>query len=133
MSGMLQNAKLARHIADAAWATIHHQLAYKQAWADGDLVIADRWFPSSKTCSGCGHVQAIALSDRVFKCGACGQTIDRDLNAAVNLAVWAENHVQAPERQADARHNNAGREERSGRSLRSGETGLDEARTRRAG
>ena len=128
-AGMLHNPKLARHIADAAWATLHHQIAYKQAWAGGELLPADRWLPSSKTCSGCATVKPLLdLSERTFKCEACGLSIDRDLNAAINLAAWAENHhVQAPERQADARDTNVCREARSGRTHRSGETSLREA------
>jgi putative transposase len=129
VSGMLQNPKLARHIADAAWATLHHQLAYKQAWTDGQLTLADRWFASSQTCSGCGCLQRLSLADRVFNCGACGLVIDRDLNAAVNLAAWAENHAQAPDRQADGRDINACREARSGPRSGAGETSLDEAGT----
>ena len=128
-AGMLHNPKLARHIADAAWATLHHQAAYKQAWAEGQLVLADPWLASSKTCSKCGVVKPqLDLSERTFRCEACGATLDRDLNAAINLAAWAEkNHTQAPERQADARDTNACREARPGRTHRSGETSLNDA------
>jgi putative transposase len=85
-----------------------------------------------KTCSACGEVrETLSLADRVFECSACGLKIDRDLNAAINLAAWAENHAQAPERQADARDTNARREERSGPPLRADETSLCEAGTHR--
>jgi putative transposase len=60
-------------------------------------VVADRWFPSSKTCSGCGTINAnLKLSDRVYDCGACGLVIDRDANAAVNLARYAPPPPKAP-------------------------------------
>lgn len=130
VAGMLHNPKLARHIADAAWASLACQLAYKQAWADGQLVLADRWLPSSKTCSGCGTVKdRLDLSERTFHCDHCGLQVDRDLNAAVNLAAWAEKNAQAPERQADARDINAHRQARSGPRTRVGETSLDEVGT----
>ena len=66
---------------------MRRQLAYKTAWKGGNLVVADRWLPSSKTCSGCGAVKAkLRLSERIYRCGSCGLVIDRDLNAARNLA-----------------------------------------------
>jgi putative transposase len=90
VSGMLANRRLARHIADAGFAEIRRQLAYKTTWNGGRLLIADRWYPSSKTCSACGVVKAkLALSEREFHCQACGLVIDRDLNAALNLAALA--------------------------------------------
>lgn len=90
VTGMLTNRRLARHIADASFAEIRRQLAYKTGWSGGRLLVADRWYPSSKTCSGCGAVKAkLALSERVYECEACGLVIDRDRNAAVNLAALA--------------------------------------------
>jgi putative transposase len=128
--GMLANPRLARHIADAAWGELHRQLAYKAAWTGGLLMLADRWLPSSKTCSGCGAVREhLTLAERTFQCEQCGLSIDRDLNAAVNLAAWAERHAQAPERQAGARDINAHREARTGPRPRVGETSLDEVGT----
>ncbi|MEU4531014.1 IS607 family element RNA-guided endonuclease TnpB [Micromonospora ureilytica] len=86
--GMLRNRRLARHIADAGLAQLRRQLGYKTAWNGGHLVMADRWYPSSKTCSGCGIVKAkLALSERTYTCSACGLVLDRDLNAARNLAA----------------------------------------------
>ncbi|MFU8874309.1 zinc ribbon domain-containing protein, partial [Micromonospora sp. SL4-19] len=65
-------------------------LAYKIAWNGGRLVVADRWYPSSKTCSGCGTVKAkLALSERTYTCNSCGLVLDRDVNAARNLAAIA--------------------------------------------
>jgi putative transposase len=90
VTGMLANRKLARHIADAGFAEIRRQLAYKTTWNGGRLLVADRWYPSSKTCSGCGAVKAkLALSEREYHCQACGMAIDRDRNASLNLAALA--------------------------------------------
>jgi putative transposase len=90
VAGMLGNRRLARHIADAGWGELRRQLGYKTMWAGGRLVRADRWFASSKTCCGCQAVKAkLPLAARVFHCGVCGLVIDRDLNAARNLARLA--------------------------------------------
>jgi putative transposase len=90
VTGMLANRRLARHIADAGFAELRRQLAYKTTWCGGRLIVADRWYPSSKTCSGCGAVKAkLALSEREYECAACGLALDRDLNAARNLAALA--------------------------------------------
>lgn len=88
-AGMLRNRKLARHISDAGFGELRRQLEYKAAWYGTELVVADRWFPSSKTCSGCGSVKAdLTLADRVYECDGCGLVVDRDLNAAINLARY---------------------------------------------
>lgn len=90
VAGMLKNKRLARAIADAAMGELRRQIQYKAAWQGIRVVIADRFYPSSKTCSGCGLVKAeLPLEERVFKCAGCGLEIDRDLNAARNLAAWA--------------------------------------------
>ncbi|MFI5916782.1 IS607 family element RNA-guided endonuclease TnpB [Dactylosporangium sp. NPDC051541] len=88
VAGMLANRRLARHIADAGFGEIRRQLKYKTAWHGGRLVMADRWYPSSKTCSGCGAVKTkLTLSERTYHCAVCGLVIDRDYNAALNLAA----------------------------------------------
>lgn len=88
-AGMLRNRRLARAISDAAFGELRRQLEYKAAWYGTELVIADRWYPSSKTCSGCGTIKAdLTLSERTYACVACGLVIDRDLNAAINLARY---------------------------------------------
>jgi putative transposase len=94
---LMSNRRLARHVADVGWGLVLAQLAYKTSWSDGSLLVAaDRFFPSSKTCSGCGTVKAkLSLSERVFSCHACGLVIDRDHNAALNLAQMAQQHAQA--------------------------------------
>lgn len=86
VAGMLRNRRLARRIADASWSEIRRQLEYKTAWSGGQLLVADRWLPSSKTCSACGVVKTkLRLSERTFTCEHCGAICDRDLNAAHNL------------------------------------------------
>jgi putative transposase len=96
ITGMTSNRKLSRAISDAAWGELARQVTYKQAWRSGQVMLADRWFPSSKTCSSCGTVRKdLTLKDRTFECRECGLVMDRDLNAAVNLAAWAENHPPA--------------------------------------
>jgi putative transposase len=87
VAGLLRNRHLAASIADASWGEFHRQLAYKCVWYGSRLVVADRWYPSSKTCSDCGLVKAeLLLSQRMFRCDGCGLVLDRDLNAARNLA-----------------------------------------------
>jgi putative transposase len=88
VAGMVRNRRLARHIADVGWGELRRQLGYKTTWYGSTLVVADRWYPSSKTCSGCGAVKAkLPLSARTFDCDSCGIRMDRDLNAACNLAA----------------------------------------------
>ncbi|SBT39886.1 transposase [Micromonospora auratinigra] len=90
VAGMLKNRRLARHIADAGFGELRRQLTYKTVWNGGLLVVADRWYPSSKTCSGCGAVKTkLTLRERTYHCTTCGLTLDRDVNAARNLAALA--------------------------------------------
>ena len=85
--GMVGNRHLGRSIADAAWSEFRRMLAYKTQWYGSRLVVAPRFYPSTKTCSARGHVKAeMPLGQRVFRCEACGVVIGRDLNAARNLA-----------------------------------------------
>ncbi len=95
VSGMLRNHPLAQAISDAGWAEFARLLGYKQAWRGGQLVTADRWYPSSRLCPACGVVRGdLTLADRVFTC-SCGHSADRDTNAAVNLARWGQTHHHA--------------------------------------
>ena len=88
VAGMVKNHSLARSLSDAALGEFRRQLEYKTARSGAVLRVVDRWYPSSKTCSNCGVVKAkLSLSERVFSCDACGLSIDRDLNAAVNIQV----------------------------------------------
>lgn len=90
VAGMVRNRHLSRAISDQGWAEFHRQLTYKCQWYGSKLLVAPRFYPSSKVCSGCGAAKAeLPLSVRTFCCAACGLTIDRDLNAARNLAAIA--------------------------------------------
>jgi IS605 OrfB family transposase len=102
VAGMVRNRRLARHVADASFAEIRRQIEYKTAWHGGRVIVADRWFASSKTCSGCGAVRAkLALSERTYVCTTCGTVLDRDVNAAVNLARLAGSAPDSNGRGAD--------------------------------
>jgi IS605 OrfB family transposase len=88
VAGMVKNHRLARHVADASFGEFRRQIEYKAAWRGGRVIAADRWFASGKTCSGCGAVKAkLLLPERSYACTACGIVLDRDVNAAVNLAA----------------------------------------------
>ncbi|GGR66962.1 transposase [Streptomyces humidus] len=91
VAGMLRNRRLARRIADAGFGEIRRQLDYKTSQRHATrIIVADRWYPSSKTCSGCGAVKAkLPLHIRTYECDACHLVIDRDDNAALNLAALA--------------------------------------------
>ena len=90
VAGMVRNRRLARALADAGLAELRRQLTYKTGWYGSQLIVADRFYPSSKTCSACGWVKAkLALAERTFACETCGLRLDRDLNAARNLAKLA--------------------------------------------
>jgi putative transposase len=91
VNGMVRNRRLARAIADSGMGQVRRLLAYKTVWAGGRLVEADTFYPSSKTCSRCGMVKAkLSMSERTFGCEACGLELDRDENAARNLAALVE-------------------------------------------
>ncbi len=88
VAGMVKNHRLAKAVSDASFAEFRRQLEYKTARTGARLHIVDRWYPSSKICSGCGRVKAkLSLSERVYKCDGCGLAMGRDLNAAVNILV----------------------------------------------
>ncbi|MEU2246109.1 IS607 family element RNA-guided endonuclease TnpB [Streptomyces sp. NPDC019224] len=90
VAGMGRNRRLSRRVADAAFGEIRRQLTYKPRRHGTRLVVADRWLPSSKTCSRCGAVKAkLPLHVRVFECDACGLVLDRDENAGHNLLALA--------------------------------------------
>lgn len=88
VKGMVRNHHLARAISDMGFGTFRRLLDYKAAYAGRQVVVADRWFPSSKLCAQCGAItDSLPLGQRVFSC-ACGYTADRDLNAALNLSNY---------------------------------------------
>lgn len=87
---MVRNRRLARSIADMGFFEFRRQLEYKAAMRGGQVVVADRWNPSSKTCSDCGHrLDELPLSVREWTCPVCCAVHDRDVNAAVNLKNMA--------------------------------------------
>ena len=92
VKGMLKNHKLARCIADVGFGEFRQQLSYKMQLRGGELIVADRWYPSSKTCRFCHRKnEDLTLSDREWVCPHCGSKIeDRDLNAALNLCEYRE-------------------------------------------
>ena len=86
VSGMVRNRRLARAISDCGWGEFRRQLEYKCERARHELVVIDRWYPSSKTCSACGHLLAgLSLSSRHWTCPSCRARHDRDINAAKNI------------------------------------------------
>ncbi len=102
VSNMQRNPSLAKSISDASWSEFVKQLEYKAQWYGRTLVGIDRWYPSSKRCSVCGHTQAVMpLSVRTWDCPECGTHHDRDINAARNvlaagLAVSAHGEAVSP-------------------------------------
>jgi len=84
--GMVKNRHLSRAVSDMGFFEFRRQLDYKAAQRGGMIVVADRWYPSSKTCSACGHrLETLSLSVRDWTCPECGSVHDRDVNAAINL------------------------------------------------
>ena len=99
-AGMLRNHRLAKHIACASFGEFKRQLVYKAKMYGKTVLMADRWFPSSKLCSCCGHLHdKMPLSIRHFKCEGCGVEHDRDINAAKNLenllTLWVQDQAAA--------------------------------------
>jgi putative transposase len=86
VKNMIRNRSLATATSDCGWGEFRRQLAYKAARAGRRLIMIDRWYPSSKTCSACGHLLAeLPLSTRAWQCPSCGTRHDRDVNAAKNI------------------------------------------------
>ena len=88
--GMMSNRHLAKAVQEQGFYEFRRQIEYKAAWAGLRVVIADRFYPSSKTCVACGYVKKnLRLSERIYHCENCGNEIDRDLQAAINLKRYA--------------------------------------------
>src|SRR5262249_30893721 len=86
VAGMLKNRRLAQALSDASLSELHRQLGYKAEWYGGQGVTIGRYFPSSRLHNGCGGSKAdLELAEREWICPACGQKVDRDLNAARNI------------------------------------------------
>jgi putative transposase len=93
----LSRGPLSRSVADVGWGTFLRTLEYKAKWYGATLIVAPRSFPSTRLCSRCGHLQGrMPLSQRVFRCEACGLEMDRDLNAALNLKAYGLAHLTGP-------------------------------------
>lgn len=90
VAGMIRNRRVARAVADQGFWQARRMLACKTTWNGGRLILAGRWYPSSKTCSACGwRKPSLTLAERTFTCQSCGMTEDRDVNAARNLLALA--------------------------------------------
>ena len=86
VKGMMANHKLARAIGDVAWSSFVSMLEYKAQWYGKEVIRIETFFPSSKTCSCCGHQKSdLTLKDRVWTCAKCNTKHDRDQNAAKNI------------------------------------------------
>ena len=86
IKGMQNNKRLSKSIADASWGDFLRKLKYKALWYGRELIEIDKWFPSSKTCSCCGAInRSLMLQDRNWQCSCCRETLDRDINAAINI------------------------------------------------
>lgn len=92
--GMLKNKHLSKAIQEQEFYKFRQYLTYKCQFYDVELIVADRFYPSSKTCSCCGYKKKfLSLSERTFICPECGHVIDRDLNAAINLKIYGKEIV----------------------------------------
>ena len=113
VKNMVRNRRLAKAISDCGWGEFRRQLEYKCQRYGRDLVVIDRWYPSYKTCSACGHLlAALSLNTRTWQCPSCRTRHDRDINAAKNilaagLAVGTGNGADACG--ADVRHSGSSR------------------------
>ena len=123
VAGMVKNHSLARSVSDAAFGEFRRQLEYKTTRSGATLYVVDRWYRSSKTCSGCGSVKAkLSLSERTYRCDSCGLVLDRDLNAAINICVAGSAPETLNARGEDVRRTD----------LVPGNADLGEARTKRS-
>ena len=94
VQGMMKNKHLSEKVQEQNFYEFRRQIKYKAHLAKISVVIADRWFPSSKTCIKCGHVKKdLKLSDRTYVCPVCGNVIDRDFQASLNLKRYGETEL----------------------------------------
>jgi len=94
VSGMMKNKNLSRQIFDAGWAEERRQVEYKTKWYGSEILISDRFYPSSRLCRACGCVNHnLKLSDRAWTC-ECGEHYDRDIHAADNLSAYGRDHLE---------------------------------------
>ena len=89
---MMKNKHLSKSISEQGWGYFRTYLKYKCESNNIPLVLIDRWYPSSKTCSCCGNIyKELKLSDRVYICPKCSVKLDRDINAAINIRNYGQN------------------------------------------
>ena len=89
IKGLMKNRHLSKSVSDSKWFEFRRQIEYKAELYGIAVVISDRFYPSSKTCHACGHVKRdLKLSDRTYRCVKCGNVVDRDINASINLARY---------------------------------------------
>ena len=93
--GMMKNHCLAKSIADVSWSEFKRQLKYKAMWNSKHFVLIGRFEPTSKTCSNCGYIQDMPLSKRQYNCPYCGMSLDRDLNASINICRLGQSRINA--------------------------------------
>ncbi|MHA2249863.1 MAG: RNA-guided endonuclease InsQ/TnpB family protein [Candidatus Kariarchaeaceae archaeon] len=97
VKNLMKNRKLARSISDMGWGELKRQFDYKAKWQGKEIIIAPRFFPSSKLCFNCEYVKKdFVLSDHLYKCEVCGFEEDRDLNAALNLEKFGRIYLISP-------------------------------------
>ena len=95
VKGMIKNKHLSKSVQQQCFGEFRKQIEYKSAWNHIPVIIADKWFPSSKLCNCCGNIKKdLKLSDRIYKCD-CGNIIDRDYQASLNLKKYGENVLKS--------------------------------------
>ena len=91
VQGMMSNKHLAKALQEQCLYEFRRQIEYKAEWSNVKVIVADRYYPSSKTCIKCGFIKKdLKLNERVYNCPECGNVIDRDLQAAKNLKKYGE-------------------------------------------
>ena len=95
VKGMMKNHSLAKSIADVSWSEFKRQLKYKAMWNSKHFVLIGRFEPTSKTCSNCGYIQDMPLGRRQYNCPYCGMSLDRDLNASINICRLGQSRINA--------------------------------------
>lgn len=109
--GMMKNHKLASAIADSGFYEFRRQLEYKAEWYGSKVTVIDKWYPSSQLCSGCGARQSMPLQVRQYNCPNCGISLDRDLNAALNIRDYSKNSVSYTESDCGQRNGSSALDE----------------------
>ena len=95
IKGMMSNRHLSKAVQEQCLYEFRRQIEYKAQWSKIKVIVADRYYPSSKTCIKCGYIKKnLKLSERIYHCENCGNEIDRDLQAAINLKRYGENIIQ---------------------------------------